>query len=36
MAPEGVDEVIYFIDRGKTCVGLGAEILALFEYGQSY
>lgn len=26
----------YFIDRGKECVGLAAEIIALFEYGESY
>ena len=26
----------YSIDRGKECVGLVAEILALFEYGESY
>ncbi len=26
----------YLIDRGKACVGLAAEILALFEYGESY
>ena len=34
--PEGVDPVSYFTDRGKTFVGLAAEILALFEYGNSY
>jgi hypothetical protein len=26
----------YYIDRGKECVGLAAEIVALFEYGESY
>ena len=26
----------YFIDHGKECVGLAAEILSLFEYGGSY
>jgi hypothetical protein len=26
----------YYIDRGKECVGLAAEILSLFEYGESY
>ena len=35
-APEGVDPLCYFADRGKTLVGLAAEILALFEYGNSY
>ena len=35
-APEGADPLSYFTDRGKTCVGLAAEILALFEYGNSY
>ncbi len=28
--------VIYFIDRGKECVGLASEIFALFEYGDSH
>jgi hypothetical protein len=27
--------VEYFTDRGKGCVGLTAEIFALFEYGES-
>ena len=27
------ERVRYFIDRGKECVGLAAEIFALFEYG---
>ena len=31
-APEGYNPVHFFIDRGKTCVGLAAEIVALFEY----
>ena len=35
-APEGTDPLKYFTDRGKTFVGLAAEILALFEYGNSY
>ena len=35
-APDGVEPLEYFIDRGKTCVGLAAEALALFEYGTSY
>ena len=35
-APDGVDPLSYFTDRGKTLVGLAAEILALFEYGNSY
>ncbi|MBN2147776.1 MAG: hypothetical protein JW726_10325 [Anaerolineales bacterium] len=26
----------YFIDHGKECVGLAAEILALLEYGEAY
>lgn len=30
------DPLCYYIDRGKECVGLAAEILALFEYGESY
>lgn len=30
------DPLCYCIDRGKECVGLAAEILALFEYGESY
>jgi SAM-dependent methyltransferase len=28
--------VVLFIDRGKECVGLAAEIIAVFEYGESY
>jgi hypothetical protein len=31
-----IDPLCYYIDRGKECVGLAAEILALFEYGESY
>jgi hypothetical protein len=34
--PETAEPVCYFIDRGKACVGLAAEILSLFEYGASY
>ncbi len=26
----------YFIDHGKECVGLAAEIIALLEYGEAY
>jgi hypothetical protein len=29
------DGIHYLIDRGKQCVGLASEILALFEYGDS-
>ncbi len=28
--------ICFFIDRGKECVGLVAEILALLEYGEPY
>jgi hypothetical protein len=28
------DRIRYLIDRGKQCVGLASEILALFEYGN--
>ncbi len=28
------NRVLYFIDRGKECVGLASEIFALFEYGE--
>lgn len=28
------DHIRYFIDRGKVCVGLASEIIALFEYGD--
>jgi hypothetical protein len=30
------NSLCYYIDRGKECVGLAAENLALFEYGESY
>jgi hypothetical protein len=30
------DPLCYYIDCGKECVGLAAEILALFEYGEAY
>jgi hypothetical protein len=30
-----IKPVYYSIDRGKECVGLAAEILALFEHGKS-
>lgn len=30
------DPVRYLIDRGKECVGLAAEIIALLEYGTAY
>jgi hypothetical protein len=30
-----VKPIRYYIDRGKECVGLAAEILALFENGKS-
>ena len=30
------DPLCYFVDRGKECVGLAAEIIALFEYGELY
>jgi hypothetical protein len=30
------DPLCYLIDRGKECVGLAAEIIALFEYGEPY
>ena len=29
------NRVLYFIDRGKACIGLASEIFALFEYGDS-
>lgn len=28
------DRIRYFTDRGKACVGLASEIIALFEYGD--
>jgi hypothetical protein len=36
VVPAACDPTCYFIDRGKECVGLAAEILALFEYGESH
>ena len=30
------NRVLYFIDRGKECVGLASEILALFEYDDPH
>ena len=30
------EPIPYLTDRGKECVGLAAEIFALFEYGESY
>jgi hypothetical protein len=35
VASATIKPVEYFIDRGKECVGLAAEIFALFEYGES-
>jgi hypothetical protein len=35
-AASAASPVHYLIDRGKTCVGLAAEIFALFEYGTPY
>jgi len=29
------NRVLYFIDRGKECIGLASGILAMFEYGES-
>lgn len=29
------NRVLYFIDRGKACIGLASEIFALFEYSDS-
>jgi len=29
------NRILYFIDRGKECVGLASEIFALFEYSGS-
>lgn len=33
--PPASNNILYFIDRGKECVGLAGEIFALFEYGDS-
>jgi hypothetical protein len=35
VAAETARPVRYFVDRGKVCVGLAAELFALFEYGES-
>jgi hypothetical protein len=29
------NRVLYFIDRGKACIGLASEIFAMFEYSDS-
>lgn len=36
ITPAASDPMRHFTDRGKECVGLAAEIFALFEYGESY